>query len=481
VRCQYSVVAERRSGPDNKTQRTNWLVIGLVAAVIIAVVGRILLLSSSGSGSHPPNSSQRPNILIIVTDDQRGGLGVMPKTRRIFERGGTDFTNAFVSDPLCCPSRASIFTGRYPHNHHVETEEQANNLVQASTLQRYLHDDGYETAIFGKYLNSWNIKKRPPYFDRWSIFTLSEFGYRNTRWNVNGKVTNVPTYSTSYISQQALSFLRSAGNQGGRKPWFLYLAPAAPHFPYTPAKKYARAPVSRWPGDRATSEQDRSDKPPFVLAKRHVTLQMGRRIRRKQFRTLMSVDDMVGKVFGELNRLHDAGNTLAIFTSDNGYLWGEHGLGGKDFPYTESIQVPLLERWPSHVASRTQDPDLVSNVDIAPTALEAAGLRPSALYPMDGRSLLDRTTPRKLVYSEYFNDPKFPRVLSWASVRSRSYQYIEYFKGTNVVFREYYNLRSDPWELDNVLDDGDPTNNGAAKQAAVQLRRARVCRGTTCP
>jgi arylsulfatase A-like enzyme len=451
------------------------------AAAVIAAVGVSFYFSSNSGPSGTERRAKRPNILIIVTDDQRGGLGVMPKTRRIFQRGGTDFSNAFVSDPLCCPSRASIFTGSYPHNHHVETEEQAANLVQASTIQRYLHDDGYETGIFGKYLNSWNIKKRPPYFDRWSIFTLSKYGYLNTPWNANGKVSRIPTYSTTYISQQARSFLRSTSTAGSRKPWFLYLAPAAPHFPYTPAKKYARAPVAKWSGDPATSERDRSDKPPFVVAKRHVTLRMGNVIRRKQFRTLMSVDDMVGHVFRELSRLHEAGNTLAFFTSDNGYLWGEHGLGGKDFPYTDSIQVPLLERWPGHVPAASADPHLVSNVDIAPTVLDAAGLQAESRYPMDGRSLLDRTAARKRLYAEYFNDPKFPRVLSWASLRTRSYQYTEYYQGANVVFREYYNLKTDPWELNNVLADGDPKNDGHAGRAATLLHRARTCKGATCP
>lgn len=195
----------------------------------------------------------------------------------------------------------------------------------------------------------------------------------------------------------------------------------------------------------------------------------------------MSVDDMVGRLFRELRRMHEARNTLAFFTSDNGYLWGEHGLGGKDFPYTQSINVPMLERWPGHVPAATRDPDLVSNVDIAPTALDAAGLRPSPRYPMDGRSLLGRTAPRRRVYAEYFNDPKFPRVLSWASLRTHSHQYIEYYRGTNVVFRELYNLKTDPWELNNVLGDGDPTNNGAARKAAVLLQRARACKGATCP
>jgi arylsulfatase A-like enzyme len=475
-------VINRRVGSDRGTVTRRRALIGLIAALLIAaVLGGILFFSSSGPGGHPPQASKGPNILIIVTDDQRGSLGVMPKTRRIFGRGGTDYTDAFVSDPLCCPSRSSIFTGDYPHNHHVETEEQAANLVQASTIQRYLHDDGYETAIFGKYLNSWNIKQPPPYFDRWSIFTLSAYGYRNTRWNAEGKVRTIPTYSTSYISHQALSFLASNNRQPHRKPWFLYLATAAPHFPYTPARKYVHARVPKWAGDPATRERDRSDKPPFVVAKRHVTLKAGRDIRRRQFRTLMSVDDMVGRLFSELRHLHEARNTLAFFTSDNGYLWGEHGVAGKDFPYTQSIQVPLLERWPGHVPAGARDSDLVSNVDLAPTIMDAADLRPSPVYPMDGRSLLGRAAPRKRLYAEYFNDPKFPRVLSWASLRTHSYQYVEYYKRTNVVFRELYDLKTDPWELDNVLGDGDPSNNGAASKAAVLLRQARACKGATCP
>jgi arylsulfatase A-like enzyme len=459
----------------------------LALTLCIALVESVLVASSLAHSScfeHPssnPEVAHLPNVLIIVTDDQRQGLGVMPRTRRIFGREGTDFKKAFVSDPLCCPSRASIFSGRYPHNTHVETEEEAKNLAQDSTIQRYLKQAGYCTGIFGKYLNSWKISQPPPFFDVASIFTLSAYAYRDVTWNVDGRVVKVPDYSTGFISRGAQSFLRRANYSGDRKPWFLYLATAAPHFPYTPAKKYANAVVPKWKGDAGTRERNRSDKPPFVRHKKQISLRKGRLTRRRQFRTLLSVDDMVGRIFRLLRRFHEARNTLAFFTSDNGYLWGEHGVRGKSVPYTESIHVPLLARWPGHVPAHGVDRHLVSNVDIAPTVLDAAGIQPSRRFPMDGRSLLVRGTPRKRVLTEFFNDPHFPKVPTWASLRTHSYQYNEYYQGTKVVFREYYDLKTDPGELHNVLNDGDPGNNGQAAKAAILLRQARVCSGSTCP
>ena len=195
------------------TRRRRWVTL-LSLTLCIAVVESVLVASSLAHSScfeHPssnPKVAELPNVLVIVTDDQRQGLGVMPRTRRVFGREGTDFKNAFVSDPLCCPSRASIFSGRYPHNTHVETEEEAKNLAQDSTIQRYLKQAGYCTGIFGKYLNSWKLSTPPPFFDVASIFTLSANAYRDTPWNVDGKVVTVPDYSTGYISRGAQSFLR---------------------------------------------------------------------------------------------------------------------------------------------------------------------------------------------------------------------------------------------------------------------------------
>jgi arylsulfatase A-like enzyme len=457
-------------------------------ALVIVVAGAVLLsttkpATSGGTPSpsvrstplHPaPNA---PNILIVVTDDQRQGLGVMPKTRRIF-RDGTRYTNAFVSDPLCCPSRASIFTGRYPHNHGVKTEKEATNLVQASTIEHYLQEAGYRTGIYGKYLNSWPTPKPPPFFDKWAIFRASRYGYRNGIWNVNGNIVHVPAYSTGFIGRRADSFLRSTASRQGQ-PWFLYLATAAPHFPFTPAHKYAHAAVPKWNGDAGTREVNLSDKPPFVGARRSVPLLRGKLLRRAQFRTLMSVDDMMGRLFHQLRRLHEARNTLIFFTSDNGFMWGEHGLKGKIVPYTESIRVPLLARWPGRIPAGEVD-RLVSNVDLAPTILDAAGLSADPARPMDGRSLLGKGRPRKAVLTEYFKGHKL-RMPSWASLRSHTYQYTEYYRGGRVEFHEYYNLLTDPGELHNVIASKHPTNKAAIRRAAALLHKARTCSGASCP
>jgi arylsulfatase A-like enzyme len=466
-----------------RSARTGVVLLGVTLSALAVAVFLVSCTPAPGNRGEPTASStvpSGPNILVIVTDDQRQGLGVMKKTREIFRRGGTDFTNAFVSDPLCCPSRASIFTGQYPHNHHVENEEQALRLDQASTVQRFLQGAGYLNGIFGKYLNSWDLTRPPPFFDKWAIFKFSQNGYRGGPWNVDGDVTGVSEYSTSYISHRAQAFVRQAHLSSAGRPWFLYLAPAAPHAPYTPEGKYSHARVPVWHGNPATRERDRSDKPPFVRDK-HKTLRRGNTIRRKQFRTLMSVDDMVGKIFAELRQLGEASNTLAIFTSDNGWAWGEHGVSRKLLPYTPSVKVPLLARWPGHIAANQSDHRLISNVDIAPTILDAAGLSADPRYPIDGRSLLDRSASRHSILTEYFADPLFPHIPSWAAIRTRSYEYTEYYKGSSVVFREYYNLSTDPFELENVLADANPGNDVDTSALSARLARAERCSGASCP
>src|SRR5919202_1620845 len=245
----------------------------VVLSAFLALATSILLAPSLAADTcfeqpFRATNTALPNILMIVTDDQRDGLGVMPNTRRIFRRGGTDYTDAFVSDPLCCPSRASIFTGRYPHNHDVRTEEDALNLAPGSTIQHYLERAGYCTAILGKYLNSWPIDRTPPDFNSASIFAESAYAYRNTVFNLDGQVATVPAYSTGFLSRGALAFLREANFTEDARPWFLYVATAAPHFPFVPAHKYAHAAVPAWKGEAGTRERNRSDKPPFVRAKR---------------------------------------------------------------------------------------------------------------------------------------------------------------------------------------------------------------------
>ena len=424
----------------------------------------------------------RPNVLVIVTDDQREGtLWAMPETRRWFVQRGIRFPHAYVTTPLCCPSRSSIFTGRYAHNHGVTNNGQATVLDQESTVQRYLEEAGYTTAIIGKFLNLWDVEVPPPHFDLWATFSPPLYGpgYEDAVFNVNGQLATVD-YSTDFIRKKAVQFLHGF-EESDAAPWFLYVAPWAPHSPFHPADEYRRAPVPAWDGNPATQEQDLSDKPPWIQDD-GADLAKGQAFRRKQGRTLMSVDDMVSQVMSALGTLGERGNTLVIFLSDNGFLWGEHGYTTKRVPYPQSIEVPFFMRWPGHLEPGTRDPRPVANVDIAPTILEAAGIRPDPRYPIDGWSLLG-PHERDHRFLEYWTEPG--AVPDWASVRSTTLQYVEYYDGADqVIFREYYDLLSDPWQLENLLGDGDPSNDPSPGQLAdlkAQLQHDRRCAGTEGP
>jgi arylsulfatase A-like enzyme len=433
-------------------------------------------------GPVPKAVGRAPNVLIVVTDDQRAGLRVMPETRRYFVDGGTRFPNSFVATPLCCPSRATIFTGRYAHNHGVRSNlaEEAEHLDQRTTLQHYLHDAGYRTGIFGKYLNKWDLDRSPPGFDEWSINAIGS-SYYNEDYNTAGEVAPVDEYSTDYLAEQARRFLRATERSQDARPWFLYVATTAPHGPGTPAPRYAGAPVPFWPGDPAARERDRRDKPGYVRAD-HFTLTEGRRLRRRQYRTLMSVDDLVGSVFETLRGLDENRRTLAFFVSDNGLMWGEHGLNSKGFPYTEAIRVPLLMRWPDHARAGELDLRLVSTVDLAPTVMDAARLEPAASAPMDGRSLLDHTWTRRRAFMEFWRSPPKFHAPTWASIRTKAYQFVQYYTGRGrPAFREYYDLASDPWQLHNLLRDHATSNDPDVARLERRVTADRRCAGRTCP
>jgi arylsulfatase A-like enzyme len=445
-------------------------------------LGVTILVVASGAPPFEHESAvashrRRPNILIIVTDDQRasGTMTVMPKTRRLFGRGGTRFTNAYATTPLCCPSRASIFTGQYVHNHGVTNNESGDQIPQRRTFQRYLDRAGYRTAISGKYLNGFGGGK-PPHFDR---FAVLRGGFRDARFNVEGTFRTVG-YSTRFIARKAVDYMR-AFDRDDSAPWLLYVAPNAPHVPSVPEAKYSRASVPRWRRNPAVRERDRSDKPPYVL-RRSADLDHVREHRRDQLRTLMSVDDLVQRILREVSALDERRRTLAVFTSDNGYLWGEHGLVRKRAPYIQSVKIPLFARWPGHVARGVARGRPVTNVDIGATVFDAAGIRPS--HALDGTSLL-ASRSRGRILLEYFRDRDMRDIPPWASTLTSRFQYTEFYdRNRNVTFKEYYRLRRDPWQLRNVLRDGEPANNPSSarlRRLHRTLRRDRNCTGSACP
>ncbi len=419
---------------------------------------------------------QKPNILVITTDDQRVGPEneiVMPNLKRLFVDDGTKYENAFVTTPLCGPSRSSILTGQCVHNHGVLTNFDTLVLDHSRTIQAYLHEAGYYTGQVGKFLNRWPIESPPPHFDRWWITEfLPGSDYYGLRWNVNGVIQNIDQYHTTYVKERAVDFLSEAEERDG-EPWLLFVSVYAPHSPFTPEPKYQDAPVPPWAGNPAVQETDKSDKRPYVQQAAY-TVEDGQRWRAGQLRSLMSVDDMLADIFDELDILGED-NTLAIYISDNGLMWGEHGLKGKRLPYTEAVHVPLMVRWPGHVDAGKVVSTIAANIDIAPTVLEAAGV--PVPDDMAGRPLLAPTN-RASILLENFGGKQG----TWASLRTEDWQYVEYYENTGrVVSREYYDLQQDPWQLVNLLQDGDPSNDPDAQLLHEQLRVARQCAGQVCP
>ena len=452
--------------------------------LLVAVAGAIVLCLplTRFQPVHPVAArAKRPNILIIVTDDQRGGLQVMPATRRAFISQGRRFPSAFATTPYCCPSRASIMTGKYEHNHGVLDNRSSKDLDQGTTIQRYLEDAGYRSGIFGKYLNNWRIEIAPPHFDDWAVMNTSGKNsrqYRGAIWNVAGRLETVPLYSTKYIGYKTIQFLRKSNKQDSQ-PWFAYVATHAPHAPFTAEKKYADAHVPLWHPGPNVFELDRSDKPPFGGGNR-IRVKKGTEIRKAQLRTLMSVDELVEDVLTALKSLREKRDTLIFFISDNGYMWGEHGWFEKQKPYAEAVQVPMFVRWPDAMRGGSVDSRLVGNIDIAPTILDAVGLPQDPNSPMDGRSLLDGSWDRDRILLESNTGRQ---ITHWASTWQGDRQYTEFYDDTGVeTFHEYYDLVADPWQMDNMLGDSSPQNDPPdALALKAQLELDKHCSGNDCP
>ena len=454
------------------------------ARIILLLALSAAALVVSSPVSEAAAATPRPNILMIVTDDQPPGtLGVMPATRKLFQRGGRTYPNAYATTPLCCPSRASIFTGRYAHNHGILTQEPQSFDVR-TTIPRYLQRAGYLTGIAGKYLNRWGAlpdyrPMSPPYFDYWA--TTRPNGYYGATFNVNGRLRKMPEHSTRVVRRYTIEFLKRFEKRD-RRPWFMYTATPAPHLPAKPGRRYRNARVSSWPGNPAVFELDRSDKPAYVR-RQSTSFAKARDNRARQLRSLMSVDDMVEAIFAELGRTGEGRNTLALFVSDNGFLWGEHGISNKTAPYLRSVKVPLLLRWPTRVRARSVDRRLVANIDLTPTIAHVARLNVNG-HALDGRSLLDRRWQRDHLLLEYF-EGETAITPTWASVTSLADQFVQYYdEDGRPTEREYYDLLQDPWQLENTLGDFDPTNDPSpAKLAELSARLAddRACAGSSCP
>jgi arylsulfatase A-like enzyme len=460
------------------------LVVILAAAVALGMVAltasRRPEVAVPDGGGDRPGRGDRPNVLVIVTDDARAEtVEHMPKTRRWLADGGVTFRQGYATTPSCCPSRASILSGRYVHNHGVLQQRQGDRLDQRITLQRYLKDAGYLTAMAGKYLNRWPLERPPPFFDR---FAHANGGYYNQIWDVDGQVRRVATYSTTFIGTKALEYLAEFERDDAR-PWFAYLAPFAPHAPRVAERRHARATFPAGTPAPAVNEPDTGDKPGYLRNRPPAAAGEIAALRTGQLRTLLSVDDLVDRVLRRLQQTGELDSTVVFFLSDNGYSWGEHRFVGKFVPYTESIRIPFLVRWPRRLPAGGVDDRMVATIDVKPTVLDATGVAPDPGDPIDGRSLLDRHRRERLLL-EYWRDPANPPgVRTWASLRTPTWQYVENYDQPGVpggVFNEFYDLARDPGMERNLLADADPANDPPASLGA-ELAAARRCAGASCP
>jgi arylsulfatase A-like enzyme len=456
-------------------------VLFLSLAMLVSLTGTGPARSGSDSNRMVAAARKRPpNILLIVTDDQRKTpLWDMPATRRYFQKGGVEYTNAFVTTPLCCPSRSSIMTGQYVHNHGVHSNGSGARLDVSDTIQRYLNKAGYRTALIGKYLNAWGTWKPPQFWDRFAYFLPWGNKYYKATFNIDGKVKRVRPHSNRFMANHSLRLLEDF-ERSDNSPWFMYIAPKAPHKPFLPAPGDRRADVHGFEGNPAVKESELDDKPPWVRQcwDHCGRLGTGQSRARQQQRTLLSVDDLVSDVFKQMDTLDEDRQTLAFFISDNGYMWGEHGMIGKSQPYDQSVGVPFFARWPGRLRAGSKDGRLVANIDIAPMIMQAAGIGSS--HVVDGHSLLGETS-RDYLLLESLDTKK--DAVPWASIRTRTEQYTEYYysKSEGVQFREYYDLAQDPWQLENLLFFRDAPALARSTDLAALLATARSCAGETCP
>ena len=318
---------------------------------------------ASATASAPPSLSAAvggPNIVIINTDDQQfDTLRFMPRTTAELVNSGTTFANSFATAAVCGPSRANLLTGQYSHNNGVLWNEPPmggfENFNDTSTLATWLQGAGYRTGMVGKYMNSYdkfataNADPQntyvPPGWSDWQAFVGAS--YYNFTLSNNGASEFHAGYSTDILAQKSVSFL-NASEANDAQPFFLYFTPHAPHTPSNPAQRdlntFANVPDHRPPN---YNEADVSDKPnwvkrlPLATAQQQADLDL---FRQRQLEALQSVDDAVGNIMDALRANGELTNTVVIFTSDNGQMWGEHRFDKKDVPYEEAIRTPLVIR-----------------------------------------------------------------------------------------------------------------------------------------
>jgi arylsulfatase A-like enzyme len=412
-----------------------------------------------------------PDVLLIVTDDQRvRTIEWMDAVGQSIIGQGTRFANGMIPTSVCCPSRASLLTGSFAHSTGVWSNGRSDDIpdtggwpvfhasgLEDRTLATWLQEAGYRTVLIGKYLNGYDrspVGYVPPGWTTWHAFAEANGAYFDYRLrHADGSETthghDAAAYSTDVLARIAVRTVREAPRY---QPLFLMFTPYAVHGPTTPAPRHVgTATVGPFLGPNI-NEPDMSDKPPWVAQLPMVSIDRITRLRRDTQETLRSVDEAVAALLGAFKQYRDIHDTLVIFTSDNGHLWGEHRLRGKNMSYNVSSRVPLAMRWPGHFDPGSEDRRLALNVDVTATIAEAAELTPPS--EIEGMSLLGSAEREGFALESPVtdgHDGSGQRVArpGYCGYRTRRFAYVRYSGG----IEELYDYREDPFELTNVADD----------------------------
>jgi N-acetylglucosamine-6-sulfatase len=493
-RCRPNTVRTRLIDQRAMTQRLAAAI--LVLAMFFGTLAPTEFVTTA-------TQENRPNFVVIVVDDlDISSVAYMPAVQRHLGDAGMFFSRFFATTPLCCPSRASILRGQYAHNHRVlrNTGESAGFSAfresghEESSMGPLLDAGGYETALVGKYLNGYSLPGNrrnyvPTGWDHW-VAGVDHEAYAGYDYdlNVDGEIVHHGSterdYLTDVLAGHALAFLdRQVPNSD---PFLLYLAPYAPHNPATPAPRHLGAfHGSTAPRGPSFNERNIRDKPAWVRSIGRLSQTRIDRIDADFARRLESLQAVDETIDGVMQRLADLGlleSTYVLFLSDNGYFLGEHRQPhGKDAPYDAASRVPFIVLGPDIAADSTSE-RMALNIDILPTVLDLAGLETPQF--IDGRSLrplLEGNAQgwRKAALLEGFGketesiEGSESATPAFRALRLEQTLYVEYETGE----RELYNLRSDPFELTNVVRDAP---RALLRSYARHVKRLSSCSASSC-
>lgn len=500
------------AAPTAQSRRLRTLGIAPALALVAVALGVPGTAAAGPDQSSRADEQRRPNVIVIVTDDQPLASferRFMPETFERLVSGGTVFDQFVVATPLCCPSRAALLTGQYGHNNGVLLNQYSRLLEPDNVLPLWLKRAGYRTMHVGRFFNGYGFAgRKSEVAPGWRIWRTqvephAYYDYRmrfNKRFRRYGDADRA--YATSTFNRIAAGLVRR--HAGKRRPFYLQLDHWAPHVGAPSRTDRCRGAAVPGPEDELAygseslpkppsfDEEDISDKPAFLQGLPRVAdeRELTRRWR-CQLAALREVDRGVGELWRALRERKALRDTVVIFTSDNGYLYGQHRIQfDKHYPYEEGLRVPLAIRLPGSLRDGRRPPSSdapSANVDLAPTILELAGGEPcrrDGCRVMDGRSLLGEAgvaasgeIPRdRGIAIEYDGEtPRIGLVCEYQGIRTGSALWVEHLRsrsseeeecGVGAGEAEHYDLLGDPFQLSNLF--------GLGGDAAVEAREAEL-------